>query len=234
MEDGNGYMSLPKPYYEEPGITIYHGNCRDILPHLKPVDLVLTDPPYGIGFEYFSYDDTIENLRGIIAILDELKFKTARMAVFCSIKNLFEFPKPDWIISYAWVNTATYGQLGCNQWTPVLFYGKDLAGFGSINGIIKSDLLYFKDGGGVGFGRDEIEKQHTCPKPLKVMKRFVGRFSNEGETILDPFMGSGTTLRAAKDLGRKAIGIEIEAKYVKIAIKRLRQEVLNFGSVEAQ
>ena len=61
-------MSLPRPYYhdERAGITIYCGDNRDILPHLPKVDLVLTDPPYGIGFAYLSYEDTRENLLGLI------------------------------------------------------------------------------------------------------------------------------------------------------------------------
>ena len=67
---------------------------------------------------------------------------------------------------------------------------------------------------------------HPTTKPLKLMTDLVDLFSNESETILDPFMGSGTTLRAAKDLGRKAIGIEIEEKYCEIAAKRMAQEVL--------
>lgn len=68
--------------------------------------------------------------------------------------------------------------------------------------------------------------QHPTTKPLGLVSRFVSLFSEAGETILDPFMGSGTTLRAAKDLGRKAIGIEIEERYCEIAARRLEQEVL--------
>ena len=65
-------------------------------------------------------------------------------------------------------------------------------------------------------------------KPLKLIKELAELFSNHGSTILDPFMGSGTTLRAAKDLGRKCIGIEISREYCDIAVNRLRQEVISF------
>ena len=69
---------------------------------------------------------------------------------------------------------------------------------------------------------------HPCPKPIEWMLKVVDLVSVDGDTIIDPFMGSGTTLRAAKDLGRKAIGIEIEEKYCEIAVKRLAQEVFSF------
>jgi DNA modification methylase len=67
---------------------------------------------------------------------------------------------------------------------------------------------------------------HPCPKPLKLMRQLVSSLSTDDGVVVDPFIGSGTTLRAAKDLGRKAIGIEIEERYCEIAAKRLGQEVL--------
>lgn len=77
-----------------------------------------------------------------------------------------------------------------------------------------------------GTGHGGQGNVHPAQKPMKLMTRLVDLFSNEGQTILDPFMGSGTTLRAAKDLGRKAIGIEIEERYCEAAALRMRQEVL--------
>jgi site-specific DNA-methyltransferase (adenine-specific) len=80
-------------------------------------------------------------------------------------------------------------------------------------------------------GGGELVKQfaavdHPCPKPVTFMRWVVERCTASADTVLDPFMGSGTTLRAAKDLGRRAIGIEIEERYCEIAARRLAQEVL--------
>jgi site-specific DNA-methyltransferase (adenine-specific) len=72
------------------------------------------------------------------------------------------------------------------------------------------------------------EKEHPTAKPEELMQKAIIIHSNEGDTVLDPFMGHGTTLRAAKDLSRKAIGIEIEEKYCEIVVRRLKQEVLPF------
>jgi site-specific DNA-methyltransferase (adenine-specific) len=72
---------------------------------------------------------------------------------------------------------------------------------------------------------------HPCPKPLGLMRWLVARVSKPNETVLDPFMGSGTTLLAAKDMGHRAIGIEIEERYCEIAAKRLSQEVLPLEDV---
>jgi site-specific DNA-methyltransferase (adenine-specific) len=112
------------------------------------------------------------------------------------------------------------------MWQPILVYGTDpylKRGMGSRPDTISVGA------GGAGLG-EVGASEHPCPKPLDVWKRILLRVSPvEGELVLDPFMGSGTTLRAAKDLGRKAIGIEIEERYCEIAAKRLAQEVLPFG-----
>jgi len=107
-------------------------------------------------------------------------------------------------------------------------------GYGSF--LSDADLAWMSGGHGVYCRRDvslqgeSKNRLHPTQKPLSIMKWCIEKSKSEG-IILDPFMGSGTTLRAAKDLGRKAIGIEIEEKYCEIAAKRLAQEVLPFDAV---
>ena len=200
-------MSLPKPYYEEPGITIYCGDCRDILPYLEPVDLVLTDPPYQVGFsefeKHFDFKWWLETFPNF-----------GNVAFTCGIRNLHIYPKPRWI--YCWAkpgSTRRNDTGGFNCWEPVLYYG---------NRKIMTDFIYLPD----CVNHTVDGKDHPCPKPLPLWMWLVERFSNEGDLILDPMIGSGTTALAAKQLHRNFIGIEISQKYCDIARERLRQEVL--------
>jgi DNA modification methylase len=195
------------PYYDHAGITIYHGDCREILPTLPKVDLVLTDPPYGVGKRYASYEDTQQNLSGLIPLI----FVAGKVIVTPGVNNVHEYPKPEWILCWWKPNAMVRSAVAnANIWEPILVYGC-----------------------GYVFGRDGIEVcltpqpiGHPCPKPIKLFRWLISKV--EANLILDPFMGSGTTLVAAKELGRRAIGIEIEEKYCEIAVKRLSQEVL-FG-----
>ena len=209
-------MSLPTPYYhdEQAGITIYLGDCREILPHLEPVDLVLTDPPYGIARvwkggassgwgksseateERNAWDaeaPTAETLAAVIA-------KATASIIWGG--NYFDLPKSrGWLV---WTKpernfTLSEAELA---WTS------------------RDTVIRIWDG-----IRSDPGREHPTQKPLDLMKWCLQSFPS-ASTILDPFMGSGTTLRAAKDLGRKCIGIEIEEKYCEIAVNRLRQEVL--------
>jgi site-specific DNA-methyltransferase (adenine-specific) len=217
---GDAEVSLPKPYYEEDGIVIYHGDCRYILPHLPKVDLVLTDPPYGINavnrhqpgatqYAAIVGDDAIMDLRFIFAI------GTAQV-VFGANKFPDQLPHMGrWLVWDKRVDSRADAMLG----SPIeLAWTSRLSGFDWICRI--------QHGGVVNADRNEsVQRFHPTQKPVGLMSWTISKYP-DAPTILDPFMGSGTTLRAAKDLGRKAIGIEIEEKYCEIAVKRLAQEVL--------
>ena len=201
--------------------VLYNADCREILPTLGKVDAVVTDPPYGIGFPYHSYDDTRENLRELISALFGEPRQFGRAVVLCGPSQIHEYPPSDWVGAITWNTTGSFGKFGYSQWTPVLLYGADLPGFGNVNGLTKTDTFQISGGASVGFQRSKDEAAHTCPKPLNIMRQTVLRYTAEADTILDPFMGSGTTGVACVKLGRKFIGIEIEPKYFDIACKRI-------------
>jgi site-specific DNA-methyltransferase (adenine-specific) len=195
-----------QPYYQDESVTIYNANCRDVLPTLDTVDLVLTDPPYGLDFA--EWDGEIpEWFEAARAIAETVAFTTAPTTAW-------DYPRPDWMA--CWVREAaqsrtSYG--GFNHWTPILIYGKC---------NLKTDVKRLH--GMAAYNEKQNGFTHPSPKPLALFRWLIEGL--EGHTILDPFMGSGTTLRAAKDLNRKAIGIEIEERYCEIAAKRMSQMVM--------
>jgi DNA modification methylase len=220
-----------KPYYQDEAVTIYHADCRDVLPTLEPVDLVLTDAPYGVGVKYASFTDTPEELRKLIgSTFESLRSIAPVLAVFTGIRNMWDWPRPDWMLSWFAPGGSGLGPWGFVCLHPCLVYGKDpyrpgVAGEGS-----RPDGFDWTPS---GYGLDGLPTAngHPVPKPLRTMRWFTTRLSkNESDTILDPFMGSGTTLRAAKDLGRKAIGIEIEERYCEIAAKRMSQLAMELNA----
>ena len=207
-----------KPYYhdEQYGITIYHGDCRDILPHLEPVDLVLTDPPYGIErFKTGSlrFDKKGEYPKGIgwdVKPEKELLLKLilfARQTIIWGANNL-ELPTSEYF--FVWDKAQTVDNFASAE----LAYTN-----------IKQPAKVFRYS---IHQHNQREKLHPTEKPIKLMEWCIKFADTYTHTILDPFMGSGTTLVAAQQLGRRAIGIEIERKYCDIAIERLRQGVLEF------
>jgi site-specific DNA-methyltransferase (adenine-specific) len=238
-------MSLPKPYYLDDYATIYLGDCRKILPLLDPVDLVLTDPPYGIDFqsprpiesrkkEKIKGDGLQEYLNTLNWFLPLTKQILADGGCCCCC-CCGGCGTPS--LAYLWIEAGKHlnvenvcvwdkGFVGLGwryrfQWEAVLIATKGERKIWN-GGENKSNILRFQ----------KIIPQngdHPTPKPTTLMGSLIEDNSNQNSTILDPFMGSGTTLRAAKDLGRKSIGIEIEEKYCEIAVKRLAQEVFNFG-----
>ena len=223
-----------KPYYDHGGIQIFLGDCREVLP-LVTADVVVTDPPYGMNLgkhrgakdsrsrelrrgAYASYDDTPENYRTVVvpAVVAALA-RVERGAVFGCAPSVWNLPPPDALGAIHIPAANGRSPWGFQNIAPILLYGKapDLH-LGSKQTVTRAT------------GKADPECGHPCPKPVEWLRWLIRLTSRPGETILDPFMGSGTTLRAAKDLGRKAIGIEIEERYAEIAAKRLAQEVLDF------
>lgn len=220
-------MSLPKPYYEHNGITIYHGDCRDIVP---PFDVLITDSPYGVNIgehggasetrprllvKQGGYLDTPEYFSAVIVpALSAFIAMATRSMVFLCPPSMWQLPPPDAI-----GGVFIPGAVGRNKWgwsnlIHCLLYGTaPNLNLGAKPTAISKTATAERTG-------------HPTTKPLEWLSWAINLGTTTTETILDPFMGSGTTLRAAKDLGRKAIGVEIEERYCEIAANRLRQEVL--------
>jgi DNA modification methylase len=199
--------------------------CADNMEVLRDIpdgfcDLCLTDPPYGLDFPYLSFQDTFENMKKLIELtVPEIRRISKIAAISVPIIHLMVYPQPDWICASTWNTTGQYGKMGVNQWYPIFIYGKDLPGFGSINGMIKGDVFIENGGGSVGFMRSGDEN-HPCPKPLGPWTKIVRRFSMLGDIVIDPFCGSGTTALACHKTGRRFICIDREPKYIEIAQQR--------------
>jgi DNA modification methylase len=208
-----------KPYYDHNGITIYHGDCREVLPQIEKVDLVLTDPPYGISqhinnppgrtqFAPIIGDDAPPDLRGILTY-------PAHVVSFGANCYPDQLPfRGRWICWDKRVNPKADAMLG----SPF-----ELAWTNKSSGF--DIMIRLMHGGVVNQDRREGSRFHPTQKPVGLFRQIMEIFP-DAQAILDPFMGSGTTLVAAKNLGRRAIGIELEEKYCEIAAKRLAQEVL--------
>jgi site-specific DNA-methyltransferase (adenine-specific) len=207
-----------KPYYVDPssGITIYHGDAREIAPMLT-ADVVLTDPPYNVGLDYSDGDNRLDYTDWTREWFDAVPRPLVVTPGMVNLAMWMRMEAPLW--SCAWVkpNQCSPSALGgFNTWEPVLVYGKLGKRLGHDSWV--QNISTNQEGVG----------DHPCPKYLPFWRKLLAAVAEPGQTVLDPFLGAGTTTRAAKDLGIKAIGIEIDEHYCEIAANRLRQEVFLF------
>ncbi len=229
-----------KPYYEDDAVTIYHGDCLDVLPSLSGVDLVFTSPPYNLGqtggtewtrlsdgygayHDAMPHDDYVAWQKDVLracwnalseagAIYYQHKPRVLNKGVLLPLELNPGLPLRQIV---TWDRGSGFmRQFTCYvpRYEWVLIFAKDEF---RINTRSVFDVWRIPP---------EVGSQHPAPFPLALALRAVSTTS--AEVVCDPFMGSGTTLRAAKDLGRRAIGIELDERYCEMAAKRMAQEVL--------
>ena len=208
--------------------TLYLGDCLDVLPTLGKVDAVVTDPPYGVNKaaagiraatcrRATEYDaDWVDNPQYIEAVavkaVEMCRQIAKAVAITPGFKCMSLYPRPDHIGGYYYQGQSTVTAWGAAWWQPILFYGKDPK-----TGMLQRDMF-------IGKSNREIDNNgHPCPKELSSWTELVERMSFKDLTILDPFMGSGTTGVACIRTGRRFVGIEKEPKYFEIALKRIRE-----------
>lgn len=211
-----------KPYYESGGITIYWGDCRELLPTLTKVDLLLTDPPYGIALDTTN-DKYKDGISRVAVAGDAEPFDPSHLLGFDQAiiwgGNCFASRLPDWRGWLCWVKTARNG-------AAIRQADMELAW---TNFVRRSQVFRHLWIGAYKASESGQRAQHPTQKPVELMQWCITR-AGRPALILDPYMGSGSTLRAAKNLNLAAIGIEIEERYCEIAARRLDQEALELGA----
>jgi DNA modification methylase len=221
-------MMMIEPYFRDDliDVTIYHADCREVLKMLADTDVqaVITDPPYGLDFRTKSYATSDNENAGEFAdgedivrtvsipVIEECRRKFGRVVLTPGTKNMWMYNRPDEIGCF-----YCRAGVGCSCWGfrhmhPILYYGKD---------------PYLTSGEGArpnSFSGIELSEpvDHPCSKPLGWMRWLVNRASLSDETVLDPFLGSGSTGIAAIELGRKFIGVEMDRRYVDLAVRRIQ------------
>jgi site-specific DNA-methyltransferase (adenine-specific) len=217
------------PYYDQDGITIYHADCREVLPMLESgsVDLVLTDPPFSVRSESWDCFDDEVDFEHFTGTWLKLAYHLSPLIV-CFFGDKY-VP----LLRTAAARRGIPYRRGLVWRKPPgsQFGGASLDGFWwdfemiQVFGEPRTNRSKAERFGVLDY-RTVTGQEHGCEKPVGIMRELIDAYCPIDGTLLDPFMGSGTTLRAAKDLGRRAIGIEIEERYCEAAAKRLQQQVL--------
>lgn len=211
------------PYYDADGVTIYHGDCRDVLPGLT-ADAVVSDPPYGINYQHGTRKDGAKlGQDGQSIAGDNEPFDPAHLLVGGTRAMLWGANH------YADKLPASRGWLVWDKRDGVESNDQSDCEFAWTNFLSVGRLFSCLWNGGVRTGREQREGRfHVNQKPVGLMHWCLGLLGPVG-VVVDPYMGSGSTLVAAVEQGQRAIGIEVDERYCEIAARRLAQGVL-FGA----
>ena len=229
-----------KPYFDEDGITLYHGDCRDVLPTIAPasVDLIVTDPPYGVAWQSGARNLPFSEMANDNGDFDVHAVLMHALNLLREGRHIYCFGLEDW------------------RSLPIpvaveLIWDKGMAGLGQLDlpwglqheKILFGVLVQSKQNRERGSGQlsarlrrgsvlrvprknSQAVNRHPTEKPVELLRQLIESSSMLGETVLDPFSGSGSTLVAARIEGRRALGIEIDERYCEVTARRLAQASL--------
>lgn len=208
-----------QPYFENDLVTLYHGDCLEVKEWLE-ADVLVTDPPYGMGYKSgwtdrteIANDQTVEARDKSLELWGDrpaLVFGTWRISKPANTRNVLIWSKGDdpgmgdlkmpWGLSHEEIYVLGKGFVGPRE-----------------SSVIKANKPPIA-----------TRPDHPTPKPVGLMEKLI--MKTEG-VIADPFAGSGATLIAARNLGRKVIGVELEEKYCEMIATRLGQDAFDFGGI---
>jgi hypothetical protein len=234
------------PYYSDDAVQLFHGDCRDVLPTLAPVDHVITDPPYSEHVhakEWVAHALTDRARRrntpegiGFDPITDETRAMLSAFCassvrrwplVFCDVESSHQWQVALVSAGLDYIRTALWVKPDA---TPQFSGDRPAAGAEAIAIAHPKGKKRWNGGGGRGVWEhcilersSGVGRVHPTQKPESLLRELTHLFTDAGETILDPFAGSGTALVAAKRIGRKAIGVEQDERYCEAAARRLSQ-----------
>ncbi len=220
---------MSEPYYRDDKVTLWLGDCREITEWLS-ADVLVTDPPYGMGYESnLNRDRRNVKVGRPIAGDDDTSARDAALAAWGSrpalVFGTWRIPRPR------------------EAKAMLVWHKQGAGGMGdlSVPWLPTHEEVYVLGGGFTGkredavysvpplMSQDDRRPEHPTPKPVALMERLIAKCPPG--VIADPFAGSGSTLVAARNLGRQAIGVELEERYCEIAARRLAQDCLDLGSV---
>lgn len=236
-------------YYQDESVTLFHGDCLEVMADMpdRSVDAVITDPPFDARTHSMARSNRADMLgQRALSGSSSVRFESidhdGQLALFAEMGRVSR----SWVVSNAATDTAFRFQveqpppglrlLRVGAWVktnpmPIISADRPAMGWEPILYLHRDDVKPTWNGGGRAGNYVMPTSQgsgHPTQKPLDMVRDFVQRFTDLGDTVLDPFAGTGTTLRAAVDEGRRAIGVEQDEKWCEHIAQRLSQTVLDF------
>jgi len=223
---------MTKPYYQDDLVTLYHGDCLEVTEWTE-ADVLVTDPPYGVAWKSGTMSNAIIPTQDKVANDETPVVRDAALNLWdkkpALVFGAWRIPRPENTrMRLIWYKRANIPGMRSNAWfsadEEIYVLGSGFQGKPTQNVLVTDDR---RDG---AYG-EVARLGHPTPKPVGLLERLIEKCP-EG-VIADPFAGVGSTLIAARNLGRRAIGVEMEEKYCETIASRLQQQAFDLEGLNA-